>query len=520
MQLLDRLIAQVAPTVALRRASARLALRRLESGGRMGGHEGASRGRRTDRWNAKATDANAANGPDLALLRHRSRDLARNNPWARRGVDILTQWTIGPGITGQPTGTGQVAEQTAQAWRDWSESTVCDVDGDADFAGIQELVWRTVVESGSALVRRRIRRDSDGLTVPLQLQVLEPDHLDMWTRRNGGNIVHHGIEYDSIGRRVAFWLFPEHPGTDRPEVSRLTSVRVPASEVVHVFRQDRPGQILGVPWMAPALMRLRNLDEFEDAALLRAVIGSSFSLYIQRPADPDTDDGEPDHAIEDLEPGTVEYLNPGETIESPDLPDFSGLDGFAAAQLRAVACALGIPYELLSGDLSRVNYSSGRLGFNAFERALSVWQHRMMRRQFLDRVAVWWTEAAVSARAVPRSAANLAWQWTPPARAILDPGTENAADSEAVRSGLKTLSEVLRARGKDPRAHLRELAEDLDLLDELDLPLDCSPRHVAKAGTAPNAGAQETEADADTESEDEEQPADDEGDEDEVDAEG
>ncbi len=504
MHALDRLLSHVAPTLALRRTQARLALRRLESGGRMGGHEGAARGRRTDRWNAKPSDANAANGPDLALLRHRSRDLVRNNPWGRRAIDVCEQWTVGPGITGQPMGRGRAASITRDTWRMWADSTDCDADGDMDFAGLQALAYRTAFESGSALVRRRVRRDTDGLVVPLQLQVLEPDHLDMWTRKNGPNIVHHGIEYDAIGRRVAFWLYPEHPGTDRPEQVTLTSVRVPASEVAHVFRQDRPGQVLGVPWLAPALMRLKNLDEFEDAALLRAVIGSSFSLYVTRPADPETDDGEPDHAIEDLEPGTVEYLNPGETISSPDLPDFGGLDTFSMQQLRAIASAVGMPYELLSGDLSRVNFSSGRLGFNAFERAVQGWQSRLMRRQFLDRVARWWTEAAVGASAVPAAAVALRWEWTPPARAILDPGAENQADSDAVRSGIKTLSEVLRARGKDPRTHLEELAEDLDTLDELDLPLDCSPRHVAKAGTAPAGEKPGQPADEDVEDTDEE----------------
>jgi lambda family phage portal protein len=494
MHVLDRLISHVAPTVALRRAQARLALRRMESGGRMGGYEGASKGRRTDRWHAKPSDANAANGPDLALLRHRSRDLARNNPWARRAIDVLEDWVVGPGITGQPVGRTRAGITTRDAWRAWADSTDCDVDGDTDFAGVQGLVFRTVAESGSALVRRRIRRDSDGLAIPLQLQVLEPDHLDVWTRTYGRNIVHHGIEYDAIGRRVAFWLYPEHPGTDRPEQVTLTSVRVPASEIIHVFRQDRPGQILGVPWLAPALMRLKNLDEFEDAALLRAVTASSFALFVTRAADPDIEDGDPDHEVENLEPGTVEYLNPGETIESPNLPDFGGVDSFAMAQLRAAASSLGMPYELLSGDLSRVNFSSGRLGFNSFERSVAKWQSRLMRRQLLDRVAQWWTEAAIGSAAVPAAAASLRWEWTPPARAILDPGAENQADSDAVRSGLKTLSEVLRARGKDPRTHLEELAEDLDALDELKLPLDCSPRHVVKAGAAPTA-SDEPEAD-------------------------
>lgn len=499
MNRLDRIIATVAPGIALRREMARRSLRRFEREGGRGGYEGASRSRRTDRWLAQGTDAVAAMAAALPLLRNRSRDMVRNNAWAARGVDAVATWTVGTGIVGEPTGDSLGARRLRDLWSAWSRTNACDADRCLDFAGLQALAMRCVVESGSVLIRRRTRRDGDGLPVPLQLQLLEPDVLDLerYTGQ-GSNEVIQGIEYDAIGRPVAYWIYPEHPGTDRRRSTTWVSQRVPATEILHVFRGDRIGQVQGVPWLTPALIRLRNLDEFEDANLLRSTIASSWAAFVTRAGDPLSDDGEPLDELEEIRPGAVEYLNAGETVHFPDLPSVQGIDQFTAAQLRAISATLPVPYEVLTGDLSRVNFSSGRMGFNMFARNVRAWQANL-ERQFLDPVRVWFTEAAISTGAPP-SSASIPWAWTPPARMILDPQVEGQADYEAVRNGALTLSDMLRARGKDPRKHLEELAADLELARSLGLKLDCDGALVAKAG----AGAAGTPGDAqDGEAEDE-----------------
>jgi lambda family phage portal protein len=484
--ILERAIGAVAPGIALKRAEARRSLRRMEAGSR-GGYEGASKGRRTAKWMASGADANAALSSALPLLRARSRDLVRNNPWAGNGVGVIEAWVIGTGITGQPVGRDMAAARLREKWSEWAGSTACDVDDDLDFAGLQAQVVRCMVESGSCLIRRRTRRESDGLPVPLQLQLIEPDQLDLSRISGAGtNEVIHGVEYDAIGKRVAYWLFPDHPGSDRPRARATTSQRIPASEILHVFRPQRVGQVQGAPWLTGAIQRMRMLDEFEDGQLLRMVIAASWSVLITRAADPETDDDDDEEPIEEIQPGAVEYLNPGESVTTPDLPAVTGIDAFTAWQLRGIAAALEIPYELLTGDLTKVNFSSGRMGFNAFERRVAMWQARF-RRQFLDRVRVWFVEAAIAA-GVPPQAATVPWAWTPPARMILDPDKEGQAEFAAVRNGTKTLSEVLRGHGKEPRAHLEEAAADFELLDELELVLDCDPRKVAAPGAGQVAG--------------------------------
>src|SRR5262249_52902965 len=159
-------------------------------------------------------------------------------------------------------------------WRRWCKKA--DADGRCNFNGLQALIATTQFLSGECLVRFRPRLMSDGLPVPLQLQVFEPDHLnqtmDGQSGQVPGNFIRGGIECDPIGRRVAYHLFQTHPGEYLPMSGAFPSyqtIRVPASEIMHVFATERPGQIRGVPRLASTLLSLYDLDRYEDAELVR-----------------------------------------------------------------------------------------------------------------------------------------------------------------------------------------------------------------------------------------------------------
>ena len=141
-----------------------------------------------------------------------------------------------------------------------------DADGQLDFYGLQTLICREMVEAGEVLLRRRLRRASDRLPVPLQLQVLEADLLDATrTGALGAGRLVQGIEFDAIGRRRAYWLHPEHPGDAHGALrGGLQSRPVPAREIAHVYEKQRT-QARGVPWGAPVIRALRDLDDCEVA---------------------------------------------------------------------------------------------------------------------------------------------------------------------------------------------------------------------------------------------------------------
>ena len=158
---IDRAIGAVAPGAGLRRARQRQMMAVLARA-----YEGAKLGRRTEGWVAAGTGANAEIAPAIARLRDRSRDLVRNNPYAAKAVTALVSNMVGTGLL--PRARAATPELAAQADRLWSEfAAVADADGLTDFAGLQALIVRSLVESGEVLVRLRERRVEDGLPVPL-----------------------------------------------------------------------------------------------------------------------------------------------------------------------------------------------------------------------------------------------------------------------------------------------------------------------------------------------------------------
>lgn len=464
----DRFTLSLAPKWTLERLKARSAAGLLERT-----YEAASQGRRTSGWARNRGDVNALieiAGPELRL---HARDLLRNNSWTRRARGIVANSVVGWGLVPKPSAAG-----VADAWRAWADSTDCDADGRSTFAGIQHLVIRSVFSDGEVLIRRRQRRPGDGLLVPLQLQVLEADHLD--SSRNDGARIRGGIEFDGIGRRVAYWLFPEHPGSTR--VAGMVSRRVPAEDVIHAFYAERPGQIRGVSWLGSAIVNLKDLDEYEDAEIVKQKIAACFAAFVT-----DNSGGSPlgaletdplNRDVETFEPGMIHHLPAGREVTVASPPQVTD-SGFSIRALRKIAAGVGITYEDLTGDFSQVNFSSARMGRIAFQGNVADWQANMMIPQVCAQVWRWFAQTANLVGIAP---ADVTAEWTAPPLPMIEPDKEIRASTQAVRSGVQTLSEVIRERGGDPEAHWAEYAADMARLDALKIKLDSDVRATSQAG--------------------------------------
>jgi capsid protein len=144
-----------------------------------------------------------------------------------------------------------------------------------------------VVESGECFVRFLMSAPSPANPIGLRLQVLESDHLD--TARNGmvdGVATIQGIALGDAGEPVGYWLHRVHPGATwtLPGATWLSSERIPAAEVLHVYRKRRPGQLRDVSWLAPVLTRLRDLGDYEAALLMKAKIEACLAAVVSEDA--------------------------------------------------------------------------------------------------------------------------------------------------------------------------------------------------------------------------------------------
>jgi lambda family phage portal protein len=481
MNFLDRVIMWGAPKWGQSRQRARLVARHYES---------ASVGRRTDGWSRRATDANtAASGVTLSFLRAQARDLVRNNPWARRGLRRIVANTVGWGIPPKTR-----SKRINELWKLWGETTQCDAAGRLNFYGLQRLAMRTVVESGEVLIRRRWRRPGDGLAVPMQLQILEPDFIDSGrdgVRGEAGGPIIQGVEFDAIGRRVAYWLFDQHPGgtTAVSPISR----RIPADGILHVFDQERPGQVRGPSWFASVDVRLHDFDEFEDATLMKSKIAACMAAFVTDMGDGGVSgalglagtDAASGQATDTFEPGMIIPLPPGKQVTVANPPATNDHQSFSASALRGVAAGLGVTYEDLCGDYSQVNYSSARMSRLAHQGDIDDWRWNMLIPQFCVPAWDWMIQAMLLAgEQVDASPA----EWSPAPMPILEPDKEGLAYQRLVRIGARTWPQMIRELGYDPRDQLDEIESFNKDLDLRGIALDCDPRKLTASGQQQSGG--------------------------------
>ena len=461
-------------------------------------YDGVGGGRRSIAWSVGNPGAVAALLYTQSDLRAKSRDLVRRNAWANSALESYVANAIGTGIKPQSMVQDATTREAIQSlWRDWCVDA--DAAGLTDFYGLQALACRAMLEGGEAIVRLRYRRPEDGLTVGLQLQVLEPEHLPVTlnTVAPNGNVIRAGIEFDALGRRVAYHLYRSHPedGMLAPMSGNggLATVRVDAAEVIHLFRPLRPGQIRGEPWLARALVKLNELDQYDDAELVRKKTAAMFAGFVTRLSPEDNLLGEGSAnadgvALAGLEPGTMQILEPGEDIKFSSPADVGGSYAeFLRMQFRAVAAAMGITYEQLTGDLTQVNYSSIRAGLLEFRRRCEALQHGVIVHQLCRPIWQAFIEQAVleGALSLPGYARGgqtkrreyLAVKWIPQGWQWVDPQKEFNAMLTAMRAGLLSRSEAISSFGYDAEDIDREIAADNARADALGLVFESDPRH-------------------------------------------
>ena len=464
-------------------------------------YDGIGAGRRAIAWSVGNPGAIAALLTTQNELRAKSRDLVRRNAWANAALESYVANAIGTGIKPQSMVIDAQQRETIQSlWRDWCAEA--DSAGLTDYYGLQALACRAMLEGGEALVRIRYRRPEDDLPVAMQLQVLEPEHLPvtMNTTAENGNLIRAGIEFDRLGRRVAYHLYRSHPedGALAPMSSgssgnSMETMRIDAAEIIHLYRPLRPGQIRGEPWLARALVKLNELDQYDDAELVRKKTAAMFAGFITRLAPEDNLMGEgaadaSGVALAGMEPGTMQILEPGEDVKFSQPADVgASYAEFLRMQFRAVAAAMGVTYEQLTGDLTQVNYSSIRAGLLEFRRRVESLQHGVIVHQLCRPIWRAWMEQAVleGALVLPgfmrggaqTRRAYLAAKWIPQGWQWVDPQKEFKAMVTAIRAGLLSRSEALSSFGYDAEDVDREIAADNARADALGLVFESDPRH-------------------------------------------
>lgn len=456
MTWIDRFVAYLDPGRGLRRTMERARLRAYEAASPR------------DPWRPRRTgaSANADHLADAAVLRHKARALVQNVPYIRAGMDALVAYTVGTGIVTRSL--GQDAERFAAAYAEWVK--VCDADGRLDWFGMQAAAYRAMEQDGEVLIRLRPRRQADGLPLPLQLQLLEVDWLD--TSKSGAlnnNEIVEGIEYDPLGRPVAYWMWDRHPGdVSMPRGARRESRRIPADSIIHLFNPERPGQGRGFTRLASVIARVRDLQLLEDAELARKNLETRLSVLasgdVSELADASTS---PERArlsgeLGELSSGGITQLPPGMSVTVVEPKAAPGHVEAVKHHLHIIAAGMGVTYEMLTGDLAGANFSSMRSGRMDMKRRVEAMQWQCLIPRLVDRVARAAMDAAFLAGIV--RTADYRFDHSCPKWEYVNPEQDVKADMAEISMGLSTWSEKLRQRGYTPDVVMAEMKADVDRL--------------------------------------------------------
>lgn len=475
----------------------------LPAGEAQPAYAAAAQGRRLHIWRPQSTGPNTVTQGALTTILQRARQAARNDPWAGAALDKLTSNGIGTGIQCKPLwGSATLRTEIKRLWNRWVK--VSDADGVLDFYGQQALAWRSWHEAGELFIRLRDRRISDGLPVPLQIQLLEAEQCPSshWTTAPNGNPIRAGIEFDRINRRVAYWMYRTHPGDALVEVGGNDLVRVPAEQVLHIYQPERQGQLRGIPRSASVLVRMFNLDSFDDAVLERQKIANLFAGYYTRDGSASSDapgivDEMSDGSVDDdgtplagLEPGTMQELPDGVKPEFSKPPDAGdNYASFMRGHLMAIAARHGVPYEVLTGDLTNVSDRALRLILNEFRRIVESWQWLVLIPQMLQPIREAWFDSAVLSGAlnIPKYADvredAVETLWVPQGWPYSHPVQDVDADIKAIRAGLSSRTSTVLGNGEDPEQIDAENEADNARADSKGLRYDSDGRQ-AKNGAS------------------------------------
>ena len=468
-------------------------------------YAGADQNRLTGDWTALTTSADSEILLSLRILRARSRQLVRDNPFAKHAVRVITNNVIGTGIGMQAqvmsaggqlqTGINAAIEK---AYGDWSDKDSCHVAGLLGFVDIEREAMHQLVTSGEAIIRKVRQPFGRRNEIPLALECIEADRLlDNWQtgRAPNGNAIRMGVEIDQWHRPIAYWFSPAHPGDYQFTTFQPAKyIRIPAEDIIHLYIIERWPQTRGEPWFHAVLRNLHDQAGYEEALIVKARASANIVGFIQTP-DPvggAAGDGQMGgRTVVDTEPGTWQKLLPGENVTGyPTATPDAAVDPFLRYMLRKMAVGIGISYESQSRDYSQSNYSSSRMALledRDLYRVLQGFVARNLRldvhREFLDAAVMvgkvkagpdYYSNASKyqSVRFKPRG-----WGW-------IDPTKEVLAYKIAVRSGFMTMGDVVALTSENSEIEdvMKQRRQELDTSAALNLVFDTDPMQVNDKG--------------------------------------
>ena len=446
---------------------------------------------------------------ELRTLRSRARQLAHDNANVRKFLYELGANVIGPKghrllakhqtTDSPPLPHARANKAIEAAWKDFGRKDNAIASKDMTLDQTAVMVVQNLAIDGEVFIHRIKGFDNDhGYT----LDTIDPDQFDetyfRYAFTDNQTEVRMGIEIDRWGKPIAYWPWKRHPS----EYAQQIRIRIPASEILHIFVRRRPRQTRGETWLAPVMRDLKMYDGYQYAELAGSRFGASKGGFFETdptkggqyatPSDPD--------AAEDLlnrgimmsgEPASYEELPPGVTFKPIDWQHPTAqYEAFSRQILMSAAAGMGASYASFTGDMSRANYSSMREGKQSERKGYEIVQE-FIDAHFYEPIYRDWLPMAILSGALKLPTVDASrWndiQFIAPGQEYVEPFKDAQANSLMVAMGLTSRRRLCAERGDVFEEILAEQAEELQMQKDYGVILSLDTRLTATPGAGGTA---------------------------------
>ena len=438
--------------------------------------------------------------PDVRrTLRNRSRYESANNAYAKGLVLTVAGDTIGTGPRPQvQSENNELNRRIERAFYEWSSEIHL-----AEKLRCMRLAKAIDGEAFALL----INNPALSCPVKLDLKLIEAERITSPLTEWDWHKLVDGIEFDEFDNPILYYMLRYHPGDSHGSMEEFETI--PANNMIHWYRLDRPEQHRGLPELTPALPLFAQLRRYTLAVLASAETAADIAavIYTDSPAGGEATPATP-FDIVSLEKRMATTLPDGWKLgqvkaEQPT----TNYPEFKREILGEIGRVLQVPINIVTGDSSQHNYASGRLDHQTYYRAIRIEQdhcasvvlHKIFKHwyqeyslltkkrpadtlvtQSHDDIDSWYIEAKK-----PVDDISIRWFWD--GAEHVDPSKEANAQEKRLSNYTTTLAAEYAKSGKDWEEELRQLSRERALMKELNL------LEETKLGTVSEKAEQEDE---------------------------
>ena len=444
-----------------------------------------------------------------STLRKRARDLYAGGGVARSGPATLVTSVVGWGIQPKPKIDSELlklSDEKAAEWERntlrefnlWAETVYCDGERQSNFAGLQELAFRSQLMSGDCFVLFGMKENK---RTPYQttIRILEADRVatpgtsgESESQETSSGRIIDGVEIDKDGAVIRYYVTNRHPlsetATDAVEFIPIDAFGRDTGypNILHLMTRERPEQRRGIPFVSAQIEKIKQLDRYINSELAANVVSSMLTAFLESEEDTGVsalqDTINEDQKVSndelniELAPGAVYELPPGVKVKDINpIRNNTAFEAFVSTLFTIIGSSMGIPKEVLIKKYDS-NYTAARGALLDFWREVRVYRTRFIDAFNQPIYEQWLSEAVASGRIEASGffddpAIRRAWcgcQWMGASMGHVNPMQEVTAAEKRIKNNITTEEqEAAEYNGNDWSANVQQRRKEIRTATEI-----------------------------------------------------